>query len=151
MKTKIFLGCLVICFILAACKKERVLSEEIFPSNTLYQQQLEELELLIPDNVEILTRSTQITDHDFPIFLPDTTITLTDCKEQQCTLVVPNYLRQMQRTANQFCQPMTVNICCCAKNFEWCFKFKVHPQFTCAPLKKDKFIRSEKGILIEPD
>ena len=55
----------------------------------------------------------------------------------------------MQRTANQFCQPMNINICCCAKKKEWCFRFKVYPQFTCAPLKEEKFIVPVEGALLE--
>jgi len=152
MKTKIFLYCLAICLAATACKKETITSEEtVVSSSSPYQQQLAELELLIPDNVEVIPMFESIINKDFPIFFPDTIITLTDCKEQQCSAVVPNYIRQMQRTANQFCQPMNIHICCCAKNYEWCFRFKIHPQFTCAPLEEDKFLQPVEGIPTEPN
>lgn len=139
MKTKIFLSLLALGLLVLACQKEALTTEQIAVPNKAYQAELTKMKAIVPDNVEVMPMSELLADADFSISSLDSIITLTDCRLQQCSEIVPNYIKQMQRTANQFCQPMNINICCCAKKYKWCFRFIIHPQFTCAPLEEEKF------------
>lgn len=145
MKTKIFLGCLALVLSIFSCQKEELATTRIATPDSSYQAELAKIKELIPDNVELIPESKPLTRTIDPIiFFPDTIITLTNCQEQQCYRIIPNQLQQMQRTANLFCQPMHLNICCCAKGKEWCFRFIINPQLTCAPLEENRGLLLEK-------
>ncbi|MEM6316919.1 MAG: hypothetical protein AAF960_04575 [Bacteroidota bacterium] len=140
MKTMLRYGslCLLLLFIFA-CQKEAPITE--ITNETIatdWPNPLLEIKDLLPDNVEVLTdpTSTNRDNATTNVFFGEQ-VELTDCEQQHCHQFLPNYLRKMQRMANRFCMPIMVDICCCAKGTEWCYRFKVNPAFACGKLSKE--------------
>ena len=146
MKTKLFLLHLGAMLLLFSCQKE-ALTLATNPEQAIPSIQLEFVDIMLPENVEVLPFQDEMLIGEIPIFFPDTTITLTNCEQQQCYRIIPNYLNQMQRTANLFCQPMNIAICCCVKGYERCFRFIVHPQFHCAELEEKIELLPKREVL----
>jgi len=136
---------------ISACQKEEMpTNKKELLTKKLAINPLAEIQPLIPENVEVIPRTeTFLRKKDGPNSFPISTIDLTDCGEQPCYQVIPSNLNKMQRMADQFCRPVYLNICCCAKGEEWCYQFKIKPRFTCSQVTEIKQLLPEGGIPME--
>lgn len=146
MKTKIYLACLISILMIFACQKEALVDDQKIIPDNLEQKQLAEIKQWLPKNVEVISIATKANFEKSLRSYSDKTIHLTDCKGKQCYQVIPNYLNQMQLTANKFCQSMKVAVCCCTKGSEWCYQFTITPQFTCGATKAESKLIPERKI-----
>lgn len=150
MKTKIYLACLISILMIFACQKEALIDDQKIIPNSPEQQQLAEIKQWLPENVELTSIETRENFENSAVSYSNKTINLTDCKGKQCYQVIPNYLNQMQLTANKFCQSMKVAVCCCTKGSEWCYQFTITPQFTCGATKAESKLIPESKYFENP-